>query len=142
MRNVSDVGGGVAPGRRGATVQQTEVARIPMWVPWDQGGAGSWRLVPADTTHGAQLITKSDDAAATGRPAKQAEPLYQGKGFIPEHRAPASALPLLVAKASAAIVRAESEMLPAPRWAVGVLARHPELTAPKKVPVGVGSDAA
>lgn len=102
-----------------------------MWVPWDQGGKGSWRLVPADTTHDAQLVTKTGDTDATGKPAKQAEPLYQAKGFVPEYRAPAEALPLLVEKAQAAIVRAESEMLPAPRWAVGVLNRHPELV---KVP--------
>jgi hypothetical protein len=132
------IGGGVAPGRRGSTVQQTEVARIPMWVPWDQGGEGSWRLIPADTTHASQLVTTDSNSAMTGRPARLAEPLYQAKGMVPEHRAPVDKLPLLVGKAQRAIEQAASELLPPPQWAVGVLNRHADLVAKPKASAGAG----
>ena len=122
------VGGGVAPGRRGVTVKKTDVRRMPMWVPWDNGGKGSWRLVPADTAHSAQLITTRHEG---DRPVKDAEPLYQGKGFIPERFAQEH-IPALVEKAQDAIAKNAARRLPAPDWALGVLGRYPDLVSKAK----------
>ena len=129
-----EIGGGVAPGRRGTTATQTEVRRVPMWVPWDQGGKGAWRLVPADNSHQAQLITEESGV-------KDAGPLYQKKGFVPEQYAPADKIPALVEKARHAVEFETMAGRPAPKWALGVLGRHPDV-GKQKVSAGGSADAA
>lgn len=125
----SEVGGGVAPGRRGTRVQQTDVKRVPYWVPWDNQNEGGWRLVPADTTHDAVIITTTDDVDGTGRARKQTEQLYTAKGFVPERFASPEAIRKLVQRAITANVNRQAQMLPPEPWAIGVLNRHPQVAA-------------
>lgn len=120
------IGGGVAPGRRGTTPAKPKVRLIPWWSPWDQGGAGAWRLLPQDTTHSVMYIDEHN----------QQTPAYVAKGFLPEAQAQEH-VPALVAKAERAIANARKEQLPAPDWATGVLNRYPD-----KVKVSASADAA
>ena len=120
------IGGGVAPGRRGTTPAKPKVRLIPWFVPWDNSGQGGWRLLPQDTTHSVMYIDEHN----------QQTPAYQAKGFLSESQAQEH-VPTLVDKARRAVANAEKERLPAPDWATGVLNRYPD-----KVKVPAGADAA
>lgn len=116
------IGGGRAPGRRGRKAQlaSDEVLRVPYWVPWDQDGKGSWRLVARSRTHNVELVTEENGII-------RRQPLYEAKGFVREEDAPRETIPLLVENARKAIRQREAVHEDPPAWALGVLSRHPEV---------------
>lgn len=104
---------GVAPAALAGKPRQTKVRVMPWWVPWDNDGDGSVRLLPADTAHTAVVITTDG-----GTPV----PYYETKGFVPLRHAPEKAKKMFAEMQAKAAADARKEGLPVPTWALGAAA--------------------
>lgn len=72
-----------ATGPSQGKTRQTQVRRLPFYVPFDNDGRGGWRYLPVGESHQQQIEERDHEGQVLA-----SYPLYDAKGYVPVTRVP------------------------------------------------------